>query len=649
MSYIYNLTDTWNSAGTTFTALKMNVTDIASAVGSRLVDFQIGGVSKLYLDKSGNMISTGIQATSLSLTQALTISSGGTGSSTAQGARVSLFPSLTGNATKVLAVNAGTTDVEWISLPGGGSVTSVNASGGSTGLTFGGGPITSSGTLTLGGVLSLASGGTGSTTAAGARTNLLPSYTGNVGKTLVVNALGTDVEWSVGGVTSVSGTGTVNGLTLTGTVTGSGSLTLGGTLALTSGQVTTALGFTPYNATNPSGYTSNLGTVTSVAGTGTVNGLTLTGSVTGAGSLTLGGTLSLTSGNVTTALGYTPYNITNPAGYITSAALSSYALLSGAAFTGNISTNGNLVISSGLVRIGSSTNYFYDLKSTGDDFQILEAGTTPIITIKNGNVGIGTTSIPAGRRLVVAGGSVRIDDDNQIEWGGSAVGLYGNGISNSLTFFTNTTARLTINSTGHVTPGAANAQDLGSASLPWRNGFIQNAWTVTSDVDMKQRGAPLSDNEILAGKRIANELCWWKWLKSIEDKGIAARNHFGPMAQDIARIFVECGVELDWNDGNPSFRSDMLCWDEWDAVTKPVMATRTVPNTVLAQTESSEELAVDETEQYETEQYDTGEVEIVVPAGSGWRIDPCQVAFFLIAAINADTERRLALLENSVR
>jgi hypothetical protein len=36
---------------------------------------------------------------------------------------------------------------------------------------------------------------------------------------------------------------------------------------ITSGQITTGLGFTPYNATNPSGYTSNLGTVTGVTGT----------------------------------------------------------------------------------------------------------------------------------------------------------------------------------------------------------------------------------------------------------------------------------------------------------------------------------------------------------------------------------------------
>jgi hypothetical protein len=76
-------------------------------------------------------------------------------------------------------------------------------------------------------------------------------------------------------------------------------------------------------------------TVSSVSGTGTVSGLTLTGTVTTSGSLTLGGTLSLTSGNVTTALGYVPYNNTNPSGYLTSADLQVYALLASPAFTGN--------------------------------------------------------------------------------------------------------------------------------------------------------------------------------------------------------------------------------------------------------------------------------------------------------------------------
>jgi len=85
------------------------------------------------------------------------------------------------------------------------------------------------------GTLPVANGGTAATTAAGARTNLLPSFTSNAGKVLAVNSGATDVEFiSAGGsgtVTSVGGTGTVNGITLTGTVTSSGNLTLGGTLS----------------------------------------------------------------------------------------------------------------------------------------------------------------------------------------------------------------------------------------------------------------------------------------------------------------------------------------------------------------------------------------------------------------------------------
>ena len=79
-------------------------------------------------------------------------------------------------------------------------------------------------------------------------------------------------------------------------ITGSAS-TITGTYSgtLTSGQVTTALGYTPYNSTNPSGYTSNTGTVTSVS-LSLPTFITVTGSpVTGAGTLT--GTLASQTAN----------------------------------------------------------------------------------------------------------------------------------------------------------------------------------------------------------------------------------------------------------------------------------------------------------------------------------------------------------------
>lgn len=159
------------------------------------------------------------------------IASGGTDATTAAGAIQNLLPSYTGNANKRLGLNSLATALEWVA-DGGGTVTSIDASGGTTGLSFTGGPITSSGTLTLTGTLAIANGGTGQTTANAAFNALAPSQTGNSGKYLTTD--GSNTSWAtnpLGTVTSVSGTGTVNGLTLTGTVTTSGSLTLGGTLS----------------------------------------------------------------------------------------------------------------------------------------------------------------------------------------------------------------------------------------------------------------------------------------------------------------------------------------------------------------------------------------------------------------------------------
>lgn len=56
MADIYDMLDTWNASGTTFTAIKMNVTDTASAAGSLLMDLQVGGVSKFSVGKGSGAI-----------------------------------------------------------------------------------------------------------------------------------------------------------------------------------------------------------------------------------------------------------------------------------------------------------------------------------------------------------------------------------------------------------------------------------------------------------------------------------------------------------------------------------------------------------------------------------------------------------------
>jgi hypothetical protein len=56
MANIYDLSDTWNAGATVFTAIKMNVTDTASAAGSLLMDLQVGGVTQLGVAKAKSRI-----------------------------------------------------------------------------------------------------------------------------------------------------------------------------------------------------------------------------------------------------------------------------------------------------------------------------------------------------------------------------------------------------------------------------------------------------------------------------------------------------------------------------------------------------------------------------------------------------------------
>lgn len=57
MAFIYNLTDTWNSGGTTFAGIKMAVTNTASGGSSKLLDLTVAGATSaaFVVTKSGNV------------------------------------------------------------------------------------------------------------------------------------------------------------------------------------------------------------------------------------------------------------------------------------------------------------------------------------------------------------------------------------------------------------------------------------------------------------------------------------------------------------------------------------------------------------------------------------------------------------------
>ncbi len=55
MALLSALTATWNSGGTTFSALKMTVTDSASAAASKLLDLIVGSTEKFAVTKAGDV------------------------------------------------------------------------------------------------------------------------------------------------------------------------------------------------------------------------------------------------------------------------------------------------------------------------------------------------------------------------------------------------------------------------------------------------------------------------------------------------------------------------------------------------------------------------------------------------------------------
>ena len=67
---LFNANQTWNASATPFSAFRINVTDTASNVSSKLVDLQVGGISKFYVDKTGNAVIAGdltVQGTTVTM------------------------------------------------------------------------------------------------------------------------------------------------------------------------------------------------------------------------------------------------------------------------------------------------------------------------------------------------------------------------------------------------------------------------------------------------------------------------------------------------------------------------------------------------------------------------------------------------------
>lgn len=365
---------TINAAG-----LFINGVGVGTGSGSVTSIAVSGGTTGL--TTSGGPVTT---SGTITIAGTLVEANGGTGETTYTNGQL-LIGNAAGGLTKAtltagsgITVTNGDGAITIAATSAGGTVTSVAASGGTTGLTFTGSPITSSGTLTLGGTLAIANGGTGATSASGARLNLGAAASGANSDITSITGLTTALAVTQGGTGQTTYT--------------DGQLLIGNsaTNGLTKATLTAGSGITVTNANGSITIASTAGggSVTSVNVSGGTTGLTATGGpITTSGTITLGGTLAIANGGT----GATTDSGARTALGVPSTTGSGASGTWGISITGNAATATNGVVTTGTYADPAWITSLAGSKITGN-ISGNAANVTGTIAIANGGTGATTDS-----------------------------------------------------------------------------------------------------------------------------------------------------------------------------------------------------------------------------------------------------------------
>lgn len=104
-------------------------------------------------------------------------------------------------------------------------------------------------------------------------------------------------------------------------------------------------------------------------------------------------------------------------------------------------------------------------------------------------------------------------------------------------------ARLDLTMCGHIIPGIDNNYNLGSGTFRWATIYAANGTINTSDANKKEQIADLTEQEKAVARLIRKQVKKFKFKDAVALKGDKARIHVGVLAQEVAQVFADNGLD----------------------------------------------------------------------------------------------------------